>query len=270
MAATALDPYYYQSRMRELSGQKELTTGRGLTQSETEAILNAELNQRYTAELSRRQIANQERIQEEQLKQQEKQLKQQEDAAKSQSQAAMVSGVGQLALAGVSTYGMGAQAGWWGSTAATPAVTGATVTGAGAGAGTVAAGGITAAGGTGVASAAGGTGAGTTAGGGTGTAASGGGMGAASIVGLILASAVFAAGHTELARKDDTWYGSTVAAGSPWKDQKLGEWGGFLNVATAPFFPEMLTWGTIVNTGTGEKVLDEANRIGDKLGLPGF
>ena len=95
-------------------------------------------------------------------------------------------------------------------------------------------------------------------------------MGAASIIGLILASAVFAAGHTELARKDDTWYGSTVAAGSPWKDQKMGQWGGFLNVATAPFFPEMLTWGMIMKTGTGKKVIDEINRVGDKWGLPGF
>ena len=60
MASTALDPYYYQSRLRELQGQKELTTGRGLTQPETESILNAELSQRYNAELSRQQIANQE------------------------------------------------------------------------------------------------------------------------------------------------------------------------------------------------------------------
>src|SRR3990167_8855335 len=246
MPSQALDPYYYQSRLRELQGQKELTTGRGLTQPETEAILNAELSQRYNAEISRRQIANQEKIQ-------EKQIKMQEDATKSANQAAMVSGVGQLALGGASTYGLGVQQGWWGAGAATAPA--ATTTGAGAGAG--------AAGGT----AAGGGGAGTGAGGG---GAGAGGMGAASIIGLILASAVFAAGHTELARKDDTWYGSTVAAGSPWKDQKMGQWGGFLNVATAPFFPEMLTWGMIMKTGTGKKVIDEINRVGDKWGLPGF
>src|SRR3990172_3667352 len=227
MPSQALDPYYYQSRLRELQGQKELTTGRGLTQPETEAILNAELSQRYNAEISRRQIANQEKIQ-------EKQIKMQEDATKSANQAAMVSGVGQLALGGASTYGLGVQQGWWGAGAATAPA--ATTTAAGAG------------------------------GGGAGA----GGMGAASIIGLILASAVFAAGHTELARKDDTWYGSTVAAGSPWKDQKMGQWGGFLNVATAPFFPEMLTWGMIMKTGTGKKVIDEINRVGDKWGLPGF
>lgn len=259
MALPALDPYYFQSRLRELQGQKELTTGRGLTQPETEAILNAELNQRYTTELSRRQIANQERIQ-------EKAIKQQEDAAKSQSQAAMVSGVGQLAQAGVSTYGMGVQQGWWGATAATPAVTG-TVTGAGAGAGAGGAGATTP---MVAAPTATGAGAGSAGAGAGSSGASAGGMGAGSIVGLILASAVFAAGHTELARKDDTWYGSTVAAGTPWKDQKLGEWGGFLNVATAPFFPEMLTWGTIMKSGTAKKVLNEFNRVGDKWGLPGF
>ena len=126
MSSIALDPYYYQSRLRELQGQKELTTGRGLTQPETEAILNAELSQRYNAEISRRQIANQEKIQ-------EKQIKMQEDATKSANQAAMVSGVGQLALGGASTYGLGVQQGWWGAGAATAPA--ATTTGAGAGAG---------------------------------------------------------------------------------------------------------------------------------------
>ena len=264
MSSIALDPYYYQSRLRELQGQKELTTGRGLTQPETESILNAELSQRYNAELSRRQIANQEKIQ-------EKQIKMQEDAAKSANQAAMVSGVGQLALGGASTYGLGVQQGWWGGTAATTTTPAITTTATGVGAGT----GVTAAGeGAGIASIGEGTsasmGAGAGTGAGEGGAAAGGGMGAASIVGLILASAAFAAGHTELARKDDTWYGSTVAAGSPWKDQKMGQWGGQLNVATAPFFPEMLTWGMIMKTGTGKKVIEEINRVGDKWGLPGF
>lgn len=255
MAQNALDPYYYQSRLRELQGQKELTTGRGLSQPETEAILNAELSQRYNAEISSRQIANQERIQ-------EKQLKMQEDASKSANQSAMVSGVGQLALGGASTYGLGVQQGWWGATAA-PA---ATTTGAAATPAITTAGASTSAvpAGTAVATpTATGASAGAGAGGGSGAAASG-GMGAGSIVGLILASAAFAAGHTELARKDDTWYGSTVASGTPWKDQNFGQWGGFLNVATAPFFPEMLTWGTIMKSGTAKNVVNEVNRTWKK------
>lgn len=85
----ALDPYYYTSRMRELSGQKELTTGRGLTQPELEAILNAELSQRYTAEQNRRQ----QRIQEKAL---DAQTKAQEDAA----EAAKLGGYAQLGVAG--------------------------------------------------------------------------------------------------------------------------------------------------------------------------
>lgn len=89
MANIAVDPYYFQSRMRELSGQKELTTGRGLTQPELEAILNAELSQRYTAEQNRRQ----QRIQEKAL---DAQTKAQEDAA----EAAKLGGYAQLGVAG--------------------------------------------------------------------------------------------------------------------------------------------------------------------------
>lgn len=85
----ALDPYYYSSRMRELSGQKELTTGRGLTQGELESILNAELSQRYTAEQNRRQ----QRLQ-------EKALDIQSDAAKDAAKAAEMGGYAQLAVAG--------------------------------------------------------------------------------------------------------------------------------------------------------------------------
>lgn len=89
MATPALDPYYYSSRMRELAGQKELTTGRGLTQPELEAILNAELSQRYTAEQNRRS----QRIQEKAL---DAQTKAQEDAA----EAAKLGGYAQLGVAG--------------------------------------------------------------------------------------------------------------------------------------------------------------------------
>lgn len=89
MAQPAIDPYYYQSRMRELSGQKELTTGRGLTQGELESILNAELSQRYTAEQNRRS----QRIQEKAL---DAQTKAQEDAA----EAAKLGGYAQLGVAG--------------------------------------------------------------------------------------------------------------------------------------------------------------------------
>lgn len=89
MATPALDPYYYQSRMRELAGQKELTTGRGLTQTELESILNAELSQRYTAEQNRRS----QRIQEKAL---DAQTKAQEDAA----EAAKLGGYAQLGVAG--------------------------------------------------------------------------------------------------------------------------------------------------------------------------
>ena len=89
MATPAIDPYYYQSRMRELSGQKELTTGRWLTQPELEAILNAELSQRYTAEQNRRS----QRIQEKAL---DAQTKAAEDAA----EAAKLGGYAQLGVAG--------------------------------------------------------------------------------------------------------------------------------------------------------------------------
>src|SRR3990172_8960114 len=118
MANIAVDPYYYSSRMRELSGQKELTTGRGLTQPELEAILNAELSARYTAEQGRRQ-----------QKMQERALDIQEQSAEDQAEAAKLSGYAQLGVAGayvgskvpaIADYGKKA-VNW--VTGATPAVT---------------------------------------------------------------------------------------------------------------------------------------------------
>lgn len=118
--SSALDPYYYQSRMRELAGQKELTTGRGLTQPEMEAILNAELSARYTAEQNRRS----QRIQEKAL---DAQTKAQEDAA----EAAKLGGYAQLGVAGAyvgskvpAIVDYGKKAVNW-ATGATPAVTAA-------------------------------------------------------------------------------------------------------------------------------------------------
>lgn len=118
MATPAIDPYYYQSRMRELAGQKELTTGRGLTSAETTGILDAELQSRYAAEDRRRQYA----LQQEQLAIQKDANERAAKAAEGQALAATVGGVGQLALGSAALYGTGKQAGWWGAT--TPAVIG--------------------------------------------------------------------------------------------------------------------------------------------------
>src|SRR3990172_8798343 len=126
MANIAVDPYYYSSRMRELSGQKELTTGRGLTQPELEAILNAELYARYTAEQGRRQ-----------QKMQERALDIQEQSAEDQAEAAKLSGYAQLGVAGayvgskvpaIADYGKKA-VNW--VTGATPAVTATEITAGG-------------------------------------------------------------------------------------------------------------------------------------------
>ena len=87
MAESYTDPYYYQSRLRELSGQRALTTGRGLTKEEIEAVLSSELGERYTAQQRGRA-----------LKMQERALDIQEEAAKETAEAARLSGYTELAI----------------------------------------------------------------------------------------------------------------------------------------------------------------------------
>lgn len=115
-----IDPYYYQSKLRDIQGQRALTTGRGLSPEETTGILNSELDARYAGEDRRRQYA----IQQQQLAIQQDAAKRAGEAANVQAIAGTVGGVGQLALGGTALYGMGKQAGWWGATqGGTPAIT---------------------------------------------------------------------------------------------------------------------------------------------------
>lgn len=248
MATPAIDPYYYASRMRELAGQKELTTGRGLTSDETTGILGAELQARYAAEDRRRQYA----LQQEQLAIQKDANERAAKAAESQALAATVGGVGQLALGSAALYGTGKQAGWWGATAATPAI--------GSGSSVPA---ITATGGYGT-----GVGGQTAAawGGSVGTAGTGGTATTPAIAGTstpatsgISSVALPAAGvaadiwSAETIRRGTSSYGRGGQSGTPWADDT--GWG----VAANLIFPLPGAIGGI--TGTAKKGFEDVTGV---------
>lgn len=98
----AIDPYYFKSRLREEAQQRQLTTGRGLSQAETEAILASELGERYRGRQRGRALQLQERA-----------LDIREEAIASETEAARVSGAAQLGAVGI-----------YGATKAYPAIKG--------------------------------------------------------------------------------------------------------------------------------------------------
>lgn len=232
----AIDPYYFQSRLRDIQNQKAITTGRALSPEDTTDILNSELEARYRGVIMNRE----QKRADEQLAMQKKAAGQQAKMQEQQGLTNAVSGVGQVALG----YAALKSAGVFGTAAATPttAVPVATATG---GYGAIGAGGQTGA-------AWGGT-VGTAGTGGTatavvgGTEAGAGGIGALGWTAAIVGGALGILGHSEQAASGKSWYGKTIQAGTPWADQRIGEkkGGGVLNIITAPFFPVFLSVGIL-------------------------
>lgn len=110
----AIDPYYYQSRLRDIQGQRAITTGRALSPEDTTAILNSEFAARYQNEV----LSREQKRADAQLAIQQRASDQQAEAIKQQGLANTIGGVGQLGLgyaalktAGVFGAGAGATTG---------------------------------------------------------------------------------------------------------------------------------------------------------------
>ena len=132
----------YPQTWREVISQTGATTGRTPTPEEAGQFALADVYSRYYLAPQEQQLALQAQSQTEQTRQFDVTTALKEEEMKKQQQAAMVSGIGQLGMTGLLTYGMGKQAGWWGGQqalgggaqalstgATTPALTGAGMVG---------------------------------------------------------------------------------------------------------------------------------------------